>query len=242
MKDGTFVINGVESNEFNSLIQERPAIPSARRKINMRAVPGISGDYIFDEEAYENVSLSLSLYTKGKDEAEVRKMKEKVVTTFDTGSYIDLILYSDPNYVYEVIATESMEYQPDGSTPLLLPYTVGLSAKPFKRLRNTETFENESTIINPMPYTSKPEITLYGTGDMQLHVNGVEYPFQEIDEHVVIDSEVEHAYKQTNIDILNRNNRMYTIDFPVLTPGENTLSISGNATSFKVEPRWKMKL
>lgn len=244
MKRGEFIINNMYSGDLNSLIQERPNIPSAARKMRLRSIPGSSGDYIFDEAAYENVSFTLSCFTKGKTEEEVRDLKEAISAAFDTGDYTELYMYSDPDNMYEVVVTSGPDFTPNGSTPLLLPYTVTLSAKPFKSYLNNNLIEGDGplTVHNPTQYASKPAIKVYGTGNLKLIVNGVEYPFQSIDEHVVIDSETENAYKETANGIASRNHRMYTLDFPTLDPGENTVSISGSATHYVIDPRWKKKL
>ena len=244
MKKGTFTINGVTSQELNSLIQERPSIPSARRKVSTKSVPGISGDYVFDEEAWENVSFELSFFTVGKTEQEVNQLKDWITATFNTGDYVDLVLYHDQDYVYEVRVEREPEYEPDGRTPFLLPYTVGFSARPFKRLVYPDVYEGVTSlsINNPTPYTSEPEITLYGNGDMQLHVNGLVYNFKEIDEHVHVDSESQNAYKGSGYQVVNRNHRMIAMDFPTFKTGPNSVSVQGGATGFRVLPRWRMKL
>lgn len=243
MKPGEFIIDGVSSLEFKTLIQERPSIPSAKRKLTVKQIPGVSGDYLFDEEAYDNVSFSLSLFTTGNSEEEVNQNRYELVHLFNGGSYIEMQMYSDKEFVYEVSLQESIEFEPSGRTPLLLPMKMTLSAKPFKRISDNKIWTGKSlNIHNPYYYASKPEITLYGNGDMQLVLNETEFPFKEIDEHVVIDSEVQHAYKQTETSVLNRNNKMYTVDFPVLEPGDNILMLKGNATKMRVNPRWVVKI
>lgn len=241
MQRGEFILNGTSSSELKSLIQYRPETPSPVRKVQMRTIPGMSGDYIFDEEAYENVPLTLELFTKGNSEEEMRQLRDKITYTFDSGGYMDFIPYFNPNMIYQIKTVQGPNYTPDGTVPLLLNYTVELTAKPF--IYSTESIVRDAsqslTLNNPNYYESKPEITLYGTGNMKVHVNGKEFVFQEIDEHVVIDSETENAYKDELGGIISRNHRMFTIDFPVLQPGENTIEITGDATSFTVEPRWR---
>lgn len=242
MKKGEFKVNGTSSLEYKTLIQQRPAIPSARRKTNLKQIPGVSGDYIFDEEAYDNVSFSLSLFTTGATEEEVSRNKYEITNLLNSGKYMEVEFYHDDQHIYELIVTDSIDFEPDGQTPLLLPMTIQVSAKPFKRVKNNETSSGSNlTITNPYYYVSKPEITLYGTGNMSLFVNDVEYPFKEIDDHVILDSEVQHAYKQLPTRIVNRNDKMMIMDFPTLKPGNNTLSLSG-ATSMTVKPRWVVKV
>jgi len=241
MKRGEFLINGTHSEELKSLIQYRPEIATPLRKVDMRSAPGVDGDYIFDEEAYENTSFSLELFTKGKDEEEINYLKELIAYTFDSGDYIDFVPYWDKDMVYQVKTTGGPNYTPDGQTPLLLNYTVQLSVKPFKYYKESVASERKTMLMieNPSFYESEPIITLYGTGDMTLVVNDDEFVFQDIDTDVIVDSQIESAYRMISGVPDSRNNRMYTMDFPKLKPGENTMEVTGNATDFKVEPRWR---
>lgn len=241
MKRGSFIINGTHSDDLNSLIQYRPEIQTPVRKTQMKSIPGVSGDYIFDEEAYENTPFSLELYTKGESEDAINALKDLITHTFDSGDYIDFVPYWDSEMTYQVKTTSGPNYTPDGLVPLLLNYSVGLSAKPYKEYR--EMFEQDSsqqlTVTNPTFYEAEPIITLYGTGDMNLIVNGETYVFQDVDTDIIVDSQIESAYRILSGIPDSRNNRMYTMDFPVLKSGENTVSVTGNATNFKVEVRWK---
>lgn len=241
LKRGEFIINGTHSSELNSLIQYRPEIQTPVRKVQMKPVPGVDGDYIFDEEAYENTLFSLELFTKGTSEEEVNDLRDFITYTFDSGDYIDFVPYWDPDMTYQVKTTNGPNYTPDGLVPLLLNYRVELSARPYKE--QTESVVKDATqqltIDNPSYYDTEPIITLFGTGNMNLIVNGITYPFQDIDTDIIVDSQIESAYRMLSGLPDSRNNRMYTMDFPVLKPGSNTISVTGNATSFKVETRWR---
>lgn len=241
MKYGNFIINETNSKDLNSLIQFRPEIQAPRRKVQRRTISGVSEDYIFDEEAYENTPINLELFVKGQSEEEINQLKEEITHAFIGGRYIDFVPYWDSNMTYEVEVIEPPNYQQNGSYPLEVPYTVTLSSKPYKFQQQTIKQEatTELTLKNPYPYESLPIITLYGTGDMNLVVNGTKYVFKDIDEHVVVDSRIESAYKLIANVPNSRNNRMYTMDFPVFKNGENKISVTGNATKFKVETRWR---
>lgn len=241
MKRGSFIINGVSSDELNSFIQFRPEILSPKRKVERKSIPGVSEDYIFDEEAYENTPINLELFVKGQSKQEINRLKDEITYAFIGGRYIDFVPYWDSDMTYQVEVVEPPTFTQNGSYPLWLSYTVGLSAKPFK-IRQEEVMQEsttELTLTNPYPYENQPIITLYGVGDMNLIVNGKNYVFKDIDEHVVVDSRIESAYKLIAGVPNSRNNRMYTMDFPILKSGENNISVTGNATKFKVETRWK---
>ena len=240
MKQGSFIINGISSEELNSLIQFRPEIATPRRKVQRHSIPGVSEDYIFDEEAYENTPINLELFVKGESQLELNEIKNKISHTFIGGRYIDFTPYWDEEMIYRVEVVEPPTYLLSGSHPLTIAYTVGLSAKPFKfeQLKVDKESTTNVTLTNPYPYDNKPVITLYGTGNMDLIVNGNSYAFKDVDGHIVVDSRIESAYKLIANMPNSRNNRMYTMDFPLLKHGDNTISFTGNATKVKVETRW----
>lgn len=243
MNRGGFIINGVHSAELNSLIQERPSIPSSTRKINLRQVPGSNQDYLFDEEAYENVTFDLRMYAKCNNGEQMVALKEKISFVFDTGDYVDLIMYSDPQYKYEVVSTEGITFEQNGNMPHFIQYTVRLSAKPFKRYVKEENYQSDGQLViyNPTRYNSKPTITLQGRGVMKLIVNDEVFSFKDVDDTIVIDSETENAYKYIVRSIESRNNRMITLDFPFLKSGKNTITTE-NITGIEVAPKWVVKI
>ena len=93
MKQGSFIINGVSSEELNSLIQFRPEIQTPKRKVQRHSIPGVSEDYIFDEDAYENTPINLELFVKGESQLELNEIKNKISHTFIGGRYIDFTPY-----------------------------------------------------------------------------------------------------------------------------------------------------
>ena len=56
----------------------------------------------------------------------------------------------------------------------------------------------------------------------------------ELDEYVMLDSELQDAYKDTQ----NKNSTISAAAFPVLEPGENTIRWDGDVTGVEITPRW----
>ena len=85
---------------------------------------------------------------------------------------------------------------------------------------------------------SRPIMTLTGKDTAEISVN-VHAQFQiNIDNgYVTVDSRLEEFYKG---GIHNLKNHNMGGGFPVLQPGENTITWSGNLTKIKIEPesRW----
>lgn len=241
MKPGEFRFNNVDSNELSSKIQFRPEIRSPVRKVQIRSVSGADEDYILDEQAYENVPLELSLFAHGENEQAILDAKDLITFTFKGGVYHDFTPYWDPTKIFKVRVDEPPVYRQVGYDPRFIVYSLGLSAKPYKLYsENTITEGTTSVSIdNPSRYASEPLITIFGAGEMNLTVNGVRYPFRNVDNSIVVDSKIESAYKMVSGIPNSRDDRMLTPDFPILKPGTNTLSVSGGATHFTVEPRWR---
>lgn len=237
MIKGEFIINGIESKELKSHIEFRPQIATPRRKVERREVGGVSGAYLYDEEAYENTPIDLELILQAGHSDDIGEIKDLIAFTFQGGRYIDFTPYWDKNMVYRVEVVEPPMFRPIGTFDTICRYTVSLSAKPFREYTE-KIISSNGTIENPTLYPAKPIITLTGTGDMKLIVNGEEYVFKNIDDNIIIDSQIESAYRMVGGKPNGRDNRMYTMDFPIFKSGKNVISTSGNATKFKVEVRW----
>ena len=90
-------------------------------------------------------------------------------------------------------------------------------------------------VVNNGFETSKPKMTIKGTGTIEIFVNGVgvfAYTFPDGENEVVIDSEIEDAYLGEVLKNRNMNG-----EFPILQVGTNKIEWSGDVESIKVEPR-----
>ena len=240
MQNGTFVINGTHSSELKSFIQNRPELTVPRRKIDYKDIGGRSGSIPFDEEAYENTSLPLVLYTSGSSKGEAEYNRMMVQHVFDSGTYIPFIPYFDSRKIYMVTA-EGIRFSGNRSFGHNQPYTMTLNVKPYKFLIDSikrEGLSSPLTITNPMFIPSKPLMTLHGTGDCTLVVNGESFVFKGITGSIIIDSENEFCYSENGLLIENENDKMFTLDYPELVKGVNTLSWTTGFT-LDIEPKWR---
>ena len=70
-------------------------------------------------------------------------------------------------------------------------------------------------------YDTHPKVYLEASGDIEIHINDTIMHFTDLESPIVIDSELMNVTDEVGT---NMNNHMVG-DFPVLTPGENTISI-----------------
>jgi phage-related protein len=96
------------------------------------------------------------------------------------------------------------------------------------------TVTSGSTITNPTAFNSLPRIRVNGSGDFTMTINGKTASFTDNNSGITIDSEICRAYNGST-----PKDSSMTGDFPVLVPGDNTISWSGSGiTSVTVTPRW----
>ena len=89
-------------------------------------------------------------------------------------------------------------------------------------------------ITNAGTHSSKPVIKIYGTGTVDLSINGNVIHLTNVVGYVTIDSGLMDSYKDT----LLKNNDMIG-EFPELIVGENTISWTGAVTKVEITPNWR---
>ncbi len=94
--------------------------------------------------------------------------------------------------------------------------------------------QSGAVVSNPGTVYAEPVITVNGSGDITLMVNTALIELTGVSGSVIIDSELKEAYKDTTL----LNGHM-TGEFPVLTPGQNAVSWSGNVSSVVIRPNWR---
>ena len=115
--------------------------------------------------------------------------------------------------------------------------TISFACEPQRFLKSGEvakSFSAAGTLTNITKFDALPLITVYGTGAGTLTINDNTVSISDIDEYVVLDCELMDAYKGT----ANKNGTVTLLEFPVLTPGENSISFTGGVTSVDIVPRW----
>lgn len=117
--------------------------------------------------------------------------------------------------------------------PSLNEFIAVFDCQPFKYKLNEEIItivSNNSTIYNEGTFQSEPIIKIYGSGDIIISINGEGISMKNVDEYVTIDSVLKDCYK----DDMLKNGDMIG-DFPILNPGENMISFSGNVSKIDIK-------
>ena len=229
------VLNGKSSKLVNGLIiQSLPPVSKPMMRTQIEEIDGRDGDIVTNlgYSAYDKQML-IGLYGNFDIDAVIEFFNSKGTVTFSNEP--------DKQYYYEVTASIDFErlirFRKATVTFHVQPYKYsiadnGLSIVPA---------ENEDVIYvyNYGNTTSRPIITVYGTGTINLSVNHRQIFVLDIgnDGYITVDIEHLEAYKA---DVLK--NRYVTGDFEnlVFEKGKNTISWSGSVTEFQFEKvsRW----
>lgn len=241
MERGSFIFNGVASEDVKTIIQARPVIEAPLRKVEWKNIYGGDGDIPFDEGAYANTDLELVMFIDGDD---LIADRQKLYNLLDSrGVYKDFIPYFDPDKIYRVMLSDKIQFENLYHYGEKQTLSAKFTVKPYKYLIDSlpVTIHGDSgTITNPTNYVSQPIITINGTGPVTLNVNGKSFNIKNVIDTITLSSERQAAYQELIPGILTpMNYQIASRDYPILNPGDNTITITGSVTQVVIEPRWR---
>lgn len=229
------IINGKKSTLINGLIiTSLPPITKPKIRYRAEEIDGVDGDTInkLGYGAYDKTfEIGLS-YNYNVDD---------VIEYFNTQGQITFS--NEPDKYYNFTTLNQIDFEK------LLRFKkakITIHVQPFKysNVENTKTFNfteasQSLTVRNNGNIYSKPIITLYGNGTINLSLNGIQVFTIALNGSMVLDTQSQNAYDPNTKDFLNR---YVTGDFKnlYLNVGVNTLSWTGNITKVEIDycSRW----
>ena len=230
------IINGKKSTLINGLIiSSLPPITKPKIRYRAEEIDGVDGDTInkLGYSAYDKTfEIGLS-YNYDVDE---------IIKYFDTQGQI--IFSNEPDKYYNFTTLNQIDFE-----KLLRFKTakITIHVQPFKysNVESTKTFTFTSasqniTVRNNGNIYSKPIITIYGSGTINLSLNGTQvFIINTLTGSMVLNTQTQNAYDPNSNDFLNR---YVTGDFKnlYLQTGANVISWTGNITKIEVDycSRW----
>ncbi len=233
---GIVIFNGVSSQDYGIQVEHPPDYQTPARDYEVIHIPGRNGDLVIDNGSWQNVSRSYQ-FAIGDVEKDFTDMANVITEWLNSASgYARLEDSYEPEYYRMAMFQNETDIenilQHAGRT------TVEFNCKPQRFLKSGEypvRLSKSSVLRNPTGFHSLPQITVHGTGEGALGVGGHTVTISNIDEFIVLDSDIQDAYKRT----INRNSDIILSNgFPELIPGENDISWTGGITCVEVVPRW----
>ncbi len=225
-----FAWNGVRCTEYGIHVLTQPDITVPAERVTFTDVPGRSGSLttLQGEDVYEDMILPAECIVPDMSRIDeiAAYLKGSGTVTFANrqgGFYYARI-------VNQIPFAKILRGNPHRS------FTVNFRCKPFWYQAGVEdiALTASGTVTNPGSVYSEPVITVNGTGDITLMVGAQIVELEGIDGHITLDSAMQEAYSGTTL----MNDKM-SGDFPVLKPGLNGISWTGDVTNVVIRPNWR---
>lgn len=228
------IFDGVQSNLYDVWISGTGTFDAAERDLEFIEIPGKSGDLVMDNGRYKNIEITYPAF-----------MSEEFDSKFDV---FRALMLSKTGY-----RTLEDTYHPDEFRTAALvggfevstgPYNkagrfnITFNCKPQRWLKSglaVTAFSSAGSISNPTQYASKPNIRVYGYGSVGIGSTTLTIAAHGL-QYIDIDCEAMDAF----CGATNANQYVSTTGyaFPVLSPGSNGISLSGNISQIQIMPRW----
>ena len=224
-----FIFNGIDSRLMGVIVTAMPPTVRAAERVDTYTVAGRSGSLHEKDGAFDN-------YTKTMECAIRDRKKIDEIAQWLTGSG-EIIFSSEPDKVYRVNIINTISISQMLRT--FQKFMVTFDTYPFKYSVNAfdEAFvlTAPANVLGRGTIYSQPIITIYGSGDIVLNINGNAQAVNDVDEYVTINSEIVECYK----DNVNMNNSYVADSFPQLEVGENAINWTGNVDKIDIIPSWR---
>ena len=239
-----FTYNGRSSADFGLHIEKKDVFSAPEYDAEFISIPGRSGDIINQNRRFSNIKVTYTVFLARKNPAAL------VSVLRDIKGW----LYSEPDRYHELSDSYDVEYFRYGVISGRLDieeqlnkvgsFTVTFNCKPYKYSfagqKTVAADSSELTITNPTAFESRPYIKLYGSGTVQLMImpdgqGTTTWVISDVDEYIEIDSELMNCFKDTVL----KNDTVTSKGFPVLKPGENSITCAGNVRRIEIVPRWR---
>lgn len=229
------IINGKKSTLINGLIiTSLPPITKPKIRYTAEEIDGVDGDVInkLGYSAYDKTfTIGLS-YNYNVDD---------VIEYLNTEGQITFS--NEPDKYYNFTTLNQIDFE---KLIRFKTAKITIHVQPFKysTIESTKNYDftsdNQSLIVrNNGNIYSKPIITLFGNGTIELSLNGKQVFTIALNGSIVLDTQSQNAYDPNTLDFLNR---YVTGDFKnlYLSVGKNTISWTGNITQVKIDycSRW----
>ena len=229
-------LNNVSGASVGVIVEHRPARPIPRRQTLSWTVPGRSTPVVRELDAWEPIELSYEIAVAQVSPVPLSSTVDMAVAWLTQGGELQLYDDTDPNVFYRVRSRGG------GSLAPILHRarraTVKFDADPRRYLLTGETpvtveVGDSATLDNPTANTATPRILVHAASSDaaqpgSITVGGAVLSFAD-GRDLVIDCERRYASKTvTATDGV----------WPILPPGQTTVSLTGEGLSAEIFPRW----
>lgn len=236
---GSFTFNGVSSTTHGLRVTSDYVINSTGNDVETVSVPGRDGDLLISKNRLKSVTIELPCTVLSS--RKLTDAESDISNWLNVDGYKDLTLSWDPDFIYRSAFIETFEIaslmRQFGKVKLnFLTYPV----KFYKQGRTTQTLSNGATVNGLGNVNAKPIITLIGSGDCTLTINGRKTKLRAVQNTITLDMQARQVFSG-NLPAWDKVVRAPQYQMPYLDAGRNLISWDGDFT-VKMAPYWGIKL
>ncbi|MGL9995073.1 hypothetical protein IGJ41_000309 [Enterococcus sp. DIV1537a] len=231
--------SGKKSTDFHLRIMNGITFSTASRDIRLEEIEGVDGSVILSNNRMKDIDQSFPCILTLPEGGTIEKATTALSNWLHGQSgWGDLIWSGDPEYVYTALYYEQTDVQH-------VLHTFGkcvlkFKLKPYKYLKEglkERVLLTDGALTNVGTRVAKPLITIKGSGDITLIINGKNYVFKSVDRELTIDCLAETA---TGINNQPAYDKVYTYPFPIFPIGNVKITWIGRIKEMKITPRWEV--
>lgn len=227
--------NGISSADYGVYISGSGTFNAPARDESSVVVPGRNGELTIDNGRYNNISVEYPAFIYRGFNMNVDGLRNFLLSQRGYKRLKDS--YHPDEYR---MARWSGDFEADVVENLKAgEFTLTFDCMPQRFYEEgDEPIEMTSgTILNRTMMTAKPLLRVYGSGTVTINGTSVGITAEGATYYTDIDCDLQEAYRDTLATNRNSYITLTNGKFPVLDPGENSVSVSG-VSRLIIRPRW----
>lgn len=238
MSTGTITWNGTTSISLGVYVSGTNAHNAAEADMTAYQIPGRNGDLVVSNNRYKNITVTYPAFIPHS-----LATNEQGIRNWLRGSndYEELTDTYDTSHFRLARTIGELAFQP--VRPDAANFEITFDCMPQRFLTSGTspvTLSSTTVVTNPTAFDAKPIITLTSiAASAEIEFNGsvAMTATTSYQNTVIIDCETQNIYDSVTLD--NKNSLFDVSDgFPVLSPGSNTITVTGTVSSASMQPRW----
>ena len=226
------VIDGKSTKDFGVYLSGDGTFKAPEKNVEEFTIPGRNGTFHYSvPDTYKNVKVPYDCFIFKDFKRNVAAFRSFLLSR---NGYVRIEDTHHPDEFRMGIYHE--EFAPEVFVDLTAAqFTLNFDCKPARWLKSGRrpiTLTGSKTIVNQTNFTAKPLIKVYGSSG-SVTISGVKISLSDVSPSAEIDSEI----METIPSSLNSKTVLDNGEFPVLKPGENSVSFTG-FSKIEITPRW----
>lgn len=233
MRKDYLIYGDVDTRAFGVGIFGDQLAKAPERDQEFVKVPGRDGDLILDNGRYNNITVSYKAYIIDNYNENIKGLRNALMSRKGYQRLQDTV---NPEQ-YRLAKAIPFEIDEHGVLRAA-EFTMQFICKPQRFLVDGDIpieVTGATSLLNQYEESAKPLIRAYGTGSFA--IGDVSVQITSANEYTDIDCELQEAFKDTLATNCNSNIILPQEVFPLLTHGENEITLDG-ITKLEITPRW----